>query len=67
MQIFRDTAAVLIVILLVLSVRVTGSEGDGVVESAFAGETQHAGLSVAGPVELPALASCRLWPPPWTP
>jgi hypothetical protein len=57
MQIFRDAAAALIVILLVLSVRVTVSEGEGVVQSAFAGENQRAGLSVAGPFELPALAS----------
>jgi len=57
MQTFRDAAVLLIVILLVLSVRVTGNEGTGVIEPAFAGETQQAGLGQVGPVEVPALAT----------
>jgi hypothetical protein len=56
MQTFRDAAVLLIVILLVLSVRVTGNEGAGIVEPAFAGETRQAGLGQSGPAEVPALA-----------
>jgi hypothetical protein len=56
MQTFRDATVLLILILLVLSVRVTGNEGTGVVEPAFAGETRQAGLGQSGPAEVPALA-----------
>jgi len=56
MQTFRDAAVLLTIILLVLSVRVTGNEGTGVVEPAFAGETRQAGLGQSGPAEVPALA-----------